>query len=69
MRPTVIIFILPQFEIRNFGENDWNEVPEKEFLLKLADTFERIAPILSEMFQGKEISTPNCIYRIIINPH
>jgi len=64
-----VIFRLPQFEIRNFGETDWNKVPEKEFLLKLAATFERIAPILSEMFQGKEISTRDCIYRIIINPH
>lgn len=69
MRSTVMIFRLPNFEIKNFGGNDWNEVSEKEFLLKLADTFERITTILSEMFLGKEISTRDCIYRIQKNPY
>jgi len=64
-----MIFKLPQFEIRNFGKNDWNKVSEKEYLLKLADTFERITPMLSEMIKGKEISTRDCIFRIITNPY
>ena len=57
-------FNFPQFEIKNYSENDWNRVSEKDFLLKLMDNFEMITPVLSDMLQGKEIITNFCIYRI-----
>ena len=59
-----MIFKLPKFEIKNFSDNDWNKVSEKDFLLKLVDTFEVITPVLSDLIQGKEINTKFCIYRI-----
>ena len=59
-----IIFKFPKFEIKNFNENDWNRISEKDFLLKLVDTFELITPVLSDLLQGKEIVTDLCIYRI-----
>jgi hypothetical protein len=55
---------LPEFEIRNLTENGGKKVYETEFLIKLADTFKFISPALGEMFQGKEISTRNLIFRI-----
>jgi hypothetical protein len=58
------IFKLPQFEMKDFIQNDWKKVSEKEFLTKLAETFELIAPVLIEMFQGKEILTRDWIFRI-----
>ena len=58
------IFNSPKFEIKNFSGNDWNRVSETDFLLKLVDTFEVITPVLSDLLQGKEISTNYCIYRI-----
>ena len=64
MDSTEMIFNLPQFEIKNFSENDWNRVSEKDFLLKLVDTFELITPVLSDLIQGKEIITNYRIYRI-----
>jgi hypothetical protein len=66
MDPTEIILKSPKFEIKNFSENDWNRISEKDFLLKLVDTFELITPVLSDLFQGKEIITNFCIYRIRI---
>jgi len=59
-----MIFNLPKFEIKNISENDWNRFSEKDFLLKLENTFELISPVLSDLFQGKEIITNSCIYRI-----
>ncbi len=59
-----IIFKFPKFEIKIFNENDWNRISEKDFLLKLVDTFELITPVLSDLIQGKEIVTKFCIYRI-----
>jgi hypothetical protein len=59
-----MIFKSPKFEIKNFSGNDWNRISEKDFLLKLVDTFELITPVLSDLLQGKEIITNFCIYRI-----
>ena len=64
METKEMIFKLPQFEIKNFSENDWNRVSEKDFLFELMDTFELITPVLSDLLQGKEIITNFCIYRI-----
>jgi hypothetical protein len=64
MDSTAMVFNLPKFEIKNFSENDWNRVSEKDFLLELVDNFELITPVLSDMLQGKEIITNFCIYRI-----
>ena len=64
MNSTEMIFKSPQFEIKDINGNDWKNVSEKDFLIKLADTFEMITPALTEMFRGREISTHDCIYKI-----
>ncbi len=64
MNSTGMIFKLPQFEIKNFNENGWKKVSEQDFLIRLADRFELITPVLTEMFQGRKISTPDCTYKI-----
>ncbi len=64
MGSTETIFKLPKFEIKDFSENDWNRVSENDFLLKLVDTFELITPVLSDLFQGKEIIANFRTYRI-----
>ena len=67
MYSTGMRFKLPVFEIKNLNENDWNRVSEKDFLLKLLDSVELIIPVLSDLFQGKEIITNYRIYRIKLN--
>ena len=64
MDSTEILFKLPQFEIKNLSDHEWIRVSEKDFLLKLVDTFEPITPVLSDLIQGKEIISNLCIYRI-----
>jgi hypothetical protein len=59
-----MLFKLPQFEIKTIIDNNWKKVSEKEFLIKLLDTFEAITPVLSAMFKGEEISTQDCSFRI-----
>ncbi|MGD8664004.1 MAG: hypothetical protein PVH37_29020 [Desulfobacterales bacterium] len=55
---------MPRFEIKNFGENHWQKVSEKFFLIKLTDNYEMITPILIEMLYGEEIVGYDCVYRI-----
>jgi len=64
MYPKEMIFKMPHFEVKYINEKDWKNVSEITFLSSLQDTFARISPILSEMFQGKEIMTPSVKYRI-----
>ena len=56
--------LMPQFEVKNISENDWNEVSEKTFLKSLLDRFTRIAPVKSDLYKGKEIATSTAIFRI-----
>jgi hypothetical protein len=55
---------LSQFEFKQIDAENWEVVSEKTVLGKLVDIFEWISPVLIEMFQGKEISTPDGILRI-----
>jgi hypothetical protein len=64
LKPNELIFKLPQFEIKDLPENEWKKVSEREFLLKLVESFYPITPALRDMFQGKDLITRNCIYRI-----
>jgi len=59
-----IVSNMPRFEIRHFYDDDWNKISEKDFLLELVDNLELITPVLSDLFQGKEIIANFCIYRI-----
>ena len=64
MNATEMIFKLPQFEMKDFSDTDWKKVPEKYFLANLSDSAACITPVLRQMFQGKEITAQNRIYRI-----
>ena len=64
MKPNKMLFKLPQFEIKHSSEKDWKKVSEKDFLIKLLENFDPITPVLRDMFQGKDLITCNCIYRI-----
>jgi len=64
MNSTEMIIKFPKFLIKDIDENDWKNVSEKDFLIKLTDTFGMITPALTEMFRGREILTCDCIYKI-----
>jgi len=55
---------LTEFEVRYFGKDHWEKVSEINVLKQLSDKFGKVSPIVTEMLQGKEIVTPDAIYRI-----
>jgi hypothetical protein len=57
-------FKISCFEVKKFGDEQWQEVPEKIVLEKLADCFDPVTPIITKMLEGKEIVTQQEIYRI-----
>lgn len=52
------------FEVKKFGEENWQEVSEKTALEKLVDHFNPITPVITRMLQGNEVVAETEIYRI-----
>ena len=57
-------FKISQYEFKDSNSGDWQEVSEIIALGKLADEYDRLTPLLSEMLQGKEIITAEGIFRM-----
>ena len=55
---------IPTYELKHYKENEWNAISEKAALEDLLDNFERIAPVITKMLNGREINTRRGIFRI-----
>jgi len=55
---------LTQFEVKYFDQENWEEISEVTALVRLQDFFDQIAPLIIEMLNGKEIVTPQAVYRL-----
>jgi len=53
-----------QFEVKHSDANNWLYISEVAALEILQNNFKQIAPIISQMLQGKEITTRNGRIRI-----
>ena len=57
-------FEISQYEFKGSTSDDWQRVPEKFVLEQLVDVFDPLTPLLAEMIQGKEVTTPEGIFRM-----
>ena len=57
-------FKMIHFEVRYFDKTEWEKISEVEVLESLQDAFVRVTPALRDMIQGKQVTTPDAIYRI-----
>ena len=57
---------LSQFEVKHLDAKKWRYISEVAALELLQDKYHLITPILSQMLQGKEITTPDGIFSIRI---
>ena len=64
MNPNELICRMPEFEVKYLNGNNWKKIPEKDFLLNLLDTYDRISPIIATLIEGEEVVTSSAIYRI-----
>jgi hypothetical protein len=55
---------ISQFEFKRFGKKDWEDVSEITALAKLVYIYARVTPVLTDMIRGKEIITPDGVFRI-----
>jgi hypothetical protein len=57
-------FKISQFEVRQKDTDNWQQVTEVTVLRILQKNFTQVTPSLAKMLQGKEITTPDGIFRI-----
>jgi len=57
-------FEISHYEFKVSNSGDWQGIPEKLVLEKLVDFFDPLTPLLAEMIQGKEVTTPEGIFRM-----
>ena len=59
-----MMFEMPQYEVKLHGEKSWEEISEIELMDGLYKIYNRITPAIKEMILGKEIITPDGVYRL-----
>ncbi len=55
---------MPRYEVRYSGNEEWKEISELELMDGLYKLYHRVTPAIKEMLAGKELSTPDAVYRL-----
>jgi hypothetical protein len=58
------MFSLPRYEVRYEEKGEWKEISELELMDCLYKNYDRVTPAIKEMIDGKELRTPNGVYRL-----
>lgn len=58
------MFTLPRYEVRYDGTEEWKEISELELMDGLYKLYHRVTPAIKEMIDGKELHTPDAVYRL-----
>ena len=58
------MFTMPRYEVRYTEKEEWKEISELELMDGLYKLYKQVTPAIKEMLAGKELHTPDAIYRI-----
>ena len=58
------MFTMPRYEVKYKENEDWKEISELELFDGLYKLYHRVSPAIKEMIEGKELHTPNAVYRL-----
>ena len=59
-----MMFEMPQYEFRFHGDESWKEISEIQLMDGLYKTYQKVTPAIKEMIMGKEVKTPDGVYRL-----
>ena len=60
------MYALPLYEAKYNEKEEWKQISEVELMEGLYKFFDKVAPAIKEMIEGKEIDTPKAVYRLKI---
>ena len=55
---------MPCYEVRYNENEEWKEISDLEFMDGLYKLYHRVTPAIKEMIAGKELRTPDAVYRL-----
>jgi len=55
---------MPRYEVRYDENGKWIEVSDLDFMDGLYKLYRRVTPAIKEMINGKELRTPDAVYRL-----
>ena len=58
------MYSLPLYEAKYHETGEWQEISEVELMEGLYGVFDKVTPAIQKMMQGKEILTPQAVYRL-----
>ncbi len=58
------MYPMPLYEVRYHDKEDWEEISDVELMNGLYKVYYRVTPLIKEMIRGKEIQTPEAVYRL-----
>jgi hypothetical protein len=56
--------IMPRYEVKYDEKEEWKEISELELMDGLYKFYHRVTPAIKEMIEGKELHTPEAVYRL-----
>ena len=55
---------MPRYEARCNENEEWKEISELELMDRLYKLYHRVTPVIKELLAGKELRTPDAVYRL-----
>jgi len=55
---------MPRYEFKFPDKEDWQEISEVELMDGLYKIYDRVTPAIKKMIKGKELRTPEAVYRL-----
>jgi hypothetical protein len=59
-----VMLSMPRYEVRYDEKGEWKEISELELMDGLYKIYHRVSPAIKEMIHGKELRTPDGVYRL-----
>ena len=58
------MYTMPLYEVRYHDKKNWEEISDVELMESLYKIYNRVSPVIKEMITGKEVHTPEAVYRL-----
>ena len=60
----MMMFEMPQYEVRYFNMTEWKEISEIDIMQKLHEYFDRVTSAIQKMIEGEQVLTQYAVYRL-----
>ena len=55
---------ITRYEVRYHEKENWQEISDVEMMEGLYKIYDRVTPAIKQMIKGKELQTPDAVYRL-----